>query len=312
MAATPARLPFYPRMDAQIGPETGRPRALGSRCARLPESSTGSRFEFGKNWRRFLSVLDDSRIAEAERSLEQMLGGEAVRGRSFIDVGSGSGLFSLAAMRLGASRVHSLDFDPASVACTAELKRRYFPAAVRWTIERADVLDERHLEALGDWEVVYAWGVLHHTGDMWRAMANVGRLVAPRGLLFISLYNDQGLRSRVWRTIKRTYNRLPPLMRPAFVVAVMGPREAVAAGVEVARLRPMAYLQGWSEYKRSRGMSRWHDLVDWVGGYPFEVARPDDVFRFYRDRGFTLVELVTRTAGCNEYVLVRDALPSRS
>src|SRR5918911_1705577 len=238
MAATPARLPFYPRMDAQIGPETGRPRALGSRCARLPESSTGSRFEFGKNWRRFLSVLDDSRIAEAERSLEQ-----------------------------------------------------------------------RHLEALGDWEVVYAWGVLHHTGDMWRAMANVGRLVAPRGLLFISLYNDQGLRSRVWRTIKRTYNRLPPLMRPAFVVAVMGPREAVAPGGEVARLKPMAYLQGWSEYKRSRGMSRWHDLVDWVGGYPFEVARPDDVFRFYRDRGFTLVELVTRTAGCNEYVLVRDALP---
>src|SRR5918911_458270 len=158
IAATPARLPFYPRMDAQIGPETGRPRALGSRCARLPESSTGSRFEFGKNWRRFLSVLDDSRIAEAERSLKQ---------------------------------------------------------------------------ALGDWEVVYAWGVLHHTGDMWRAMANVGRLVAPRGLLFISLYNDQGLRSRVWRTIKRTYNRLPPLMRPAFVVAVMGPREAVAAGGEV-------------------------------------------------------------------------------
>jgi SAM-dependent methyltransferase len=305
MVATPARLPFYPRMNAQIGPETGRPGALGSSYADFPESTTGSRFEFGKNWRRFLSVLDDSRIAEAERSLEQMLGEEAVAGRSFIDVGSGSGLFSLAAMRLGARRVHSLDFDPASVACTAELKRRYFPAAVRWTIERADVLDERHLEALGEWEVVYAWGVLHHTGDMWRAMANVGSLVAPRGLLFISLYNDQGLKSRVWRTIKRTYNRLPPLMRPAFVVAVMGPREAVAAGVEVVRLRPMAYLQGWKEYKRSRGMSRWHDLVDWVGGYPFEVARPDDVFRFYRDRGFRLVELVTRTSGCNEYVLSR-------
>ena len=185
------------------------------------------------------------------------------------------------------------------------MKRRYFPAADRWTIERASALDERHLQALGEWDVVYSWGVLHHTGDMWRAMAHVDRLVTPGGRLFIALYNDQGLKSRIWRAIKRTYNLLPPLMRPAFVVAVMGPREALVAAVELARLRPMAYLRRWTNYKRSRGMSRWHDLVDWVGGYPFEVARPDDVFRFYRERGFRLLELDTRTSGCNEYVLTR-------
>jgi 2-polyprenyl-3-methyl-5-hydroxy-6-metoxy-1,4-benzoquinol methylase len=276
------------------------------------EVITEERFQFGKNWQRFLSVLDDSRIWEAMRSLEQMLGGGALAGKSFIDVGSGSGLFSLAAMRLGAARVHSLDIDPMSVACTAELKRRYFPAADHWTVEVASVLDERHIEALGKWDVVYSWGVLHHTGDMWRAMAHVERLVAPHGRLFIAIYNDQGLKSRIWRIVKRTYNLLPPRTRSCFVVAVMCPREALAAGVEVIRLRPLAYLRRWTDYKRSRGMSRWHDLVDWVGGYPFEVAKPDDVFRFYRNRGFRLVELVTRTSGCNEYVLVRDASAARS
>jgi hypothetical protein len=94
-------------------------------------------------------------------------------------------------------------------------------------------------------------------------------------------------------------------LRPAFIVAVMGPREALTAAAELARLRPIAYLRAWTDYTRSRGMSRWHDLVDWVGGYPFEVAKPDDVFRFYRDRGFQLLELVTRTSGCNEYVFTR-------
>jgi 2-polyprenyl-3-methyl-5-hydroxy-6-metoxy-1,4-benzoquinol methylase len=292
-------------MEAQMSAEPDRPPALAGGDAHTLEVTRGERFEFGENWQRFLSVLDDSRIEEAERSFDRMLGSGALAGRSFIDVGSGSGLFSLAAMRLGARRVHSLDIDPMSVACTAELKRRYFPTANQWTVERASVLDDRHIEALGEWDVVYSWGALHHTGDMWTAMANVNRLVADHGRLFISLYNDQGLKSRAWRAIKRTYNLLPPWTQPVFVLAVMGPREALAAAVEVVRLRPDAYLQRWSQYKRSRGMSRWHDLVDWVGGYPFEVAKPDDVFRFYRDRGFQLLELVTRASGCNEYVFMR-------
>jgi 2-polyprenyl-3-methyl-5-hydroxy-6-metoxy-1,4-benzoquinol methylase len=299
------RLYRFVQMEAQVGADPDPPldRAMGD--AFTAEVTGGERFEFGKNWQRFLSFLDDSRIEEAERSLEQMLGSGALAGSSFIDVGSGSGLFSLAAMRLGARRVHSLDVDPRSVACTAELKRRYFPSAGHWTVERASVLDERHIEALGKWDVVYAWGTLHHTGDMWRAMAHVDKLVAPHGRLFIALYNDQGPTSRVWRRVKRAYNLLPRPLRPAFIVIVMGPREALAAAVDLARLRPMAYVRRWTNYKRSRGMSRWHDLVDWVGGYPFEVARPDDVFRFYRDRGLQLVELVTGTSGCNEYVFAR-------
>src|ERR1700722_16009271 len=86
----------------------------------------GERFEFGRNWSEFLRLLNQDRIDSAEKSLKQMLGMENLEGRSFVDIGSGSGLFSLAARNLGA-RVHSFDYDPYSVASTTELKRRYHP-----------------------------------------------------------------------------------------------------------------------------------------------------------------------------------------
>src|SRR5215472_4387743 len=101
-----------------------------------PVVDTEKRFAFGRNWRSFLSRLDDERIREAQRSLREMLGVERLDGQSFVDAGSGSGLFSLAAASLGASRVHSFDFDPDSVECTRELKHRYFPEMQNWTIER--------------------------------------------------------------------------------------------------------------------------------------------------------------------------------
>src|SRR5207302_10440486 len=133
------------------------------------EVTRGERFEFGKNWGRFLEVLDDERIGEAEESLKKMLEVEGLAGKSFLDIGSGSGLFSLAARRLGA-RVHSFDYDPQSVACAAELRRRYFPNDEDWVVEPGSALDEAYLNRLGTFDIVYSWGVLHHTGAMWQAL----------------------------------------------------------------------------------------------------------------------------------------------
>jgi 2-polyprenyl-3-methyl-5-hydroxy-6-metoxy-1,4-benzoquinol methylase len=279
--------------------------------AHSDELARGERFEFGANWRAFLDVLDEDRIAEAERSLLEMLRLESLEGRSFLDVGSGSGLFSLAARRLGADRVHSFDFDPQSVACTRELRRRYFDGDPAWAIENGSVLDEEYMTRLGRWDVVYAWGVLHHTGDMWRALDLVQRSIESGGLLFVSIYNDQGLRSVRWRTVKRTYNSLPAPLRPLFTIAVMGPREVVAFVRALMSGRPGDYLSRWTKYRTSRGMSALHDIVDWIGGYPFEVARPDEMFEFLRDRGLKLERLQTAGmgSGCNQYVFSRPAGP---
>lgn len=272
----------------------------------MPEvtSSEEARFGFGENWRRFLDVLDDDRIRVAEESLKNMLGVDTLAGNSFLDIGSGSGLFSLSAMRLGAERVHSFDYDRSSVNCTMELKRRYFPNDPRWTIERGDVLDSAYLESLGDWDVIYSWGVLHHTGDMWKALSNVAELARPDGRVYISIYNDQGGTSRRWTRVKRVYNT-----GPAGRAAVLGtfvPAFALRGlAIDVLRLRNP--LDSYREYYRERGMSRVHDWVDWLGGYPFEVAKPEDVFALFKDRNFVLEKLTTCGGGlgCNEYLFRR-------
>ena len=269
--------------------------------AAAPSADTPDRFAFGSNWASFLEVLDDDRIREAERSIQQMLGMEDIRGKTWLDIGSGSGLFSLGAMRLGAKRVHSFDFDTQSVACTEELRRRYFPAASNWTVERASVLDRSYLERLGSWDIVYSWGVLHHTGRMWEAIDGAASRVAPNGLLFIAIYNDQGLVSTGWTAVKRTYNS--GSLGRAVTVATFVPY-FVVRGVLVDLLKRTSPFARYREYRRTRGMSMYHDWIDWLGGYPFEVAKPEDVFEFCSGRGFTLAKLQTcgGRLGCNQFV----------
>jgi 2-polyprenyl-6-hydroxyphenyl methylase/3-demethylubiquinone-9 3-methyltransferase len=274
--------------------------------AHASEVASGERFEFGKNWDRFLSVLDDARIAEAETSLRQMLEVESLDGRSFLDIGSGSGLFSLAARRLGA-RVHSFDYDPQSVACARELKRRYFPQDEAWTIAEGSALDRAYISSLGAFDIVYSWGVLHHTGQMWQALENAQLPVAVGGKLFIAIYNNTGSQTARWKWIKRTYNRLPALLRPPFTLAVTIPDEAKALLRSLLTLRPGEYVRTWTGYGAARGMSRWRDIVDWVGGYPYETAYPEEVFDFYRARGFELTKLKCGGVGlgCNEFVFTK-------
>jgi 2-polyprenyl-3-methyl-5-hydroxy-6-metoxy-1,4-benzoquinol methylase len=271
------------------------------------EAPQAKRFAFGENWSEFVELLTPSRIAEAEKSLREMLDTKDLRGKRFLDVGSGSGLFSLAAMRLDAARVFSFDFDSASVRTTTAVRDRYFPDTDRWHIERGDVLDTGYMSQLGEFDVVYAWGVLHHTGDMATALERTAERVAPGGQLFIAIYDDQGSRSDAWRRVKRTYNRLPSPLRPLFVAIAMAPFELRAALRAALALSPRQYLETWTRYETQRGMHKWLDMVDWVGGYPFEVAKPEEIFRFHYRRGFLLTQLVTRRGGCNEYVFTRPA-----
>lgn len=271
------------------------------------EVARGERFEFGRNWALFLARLNDERIARAEKSLCEMLSVSDLAGKSFLDIGSGSGLFSLAARRLGA-RVHSFDYDPHSVACALELRGRYFPHDPEWTIEEGSALDAEYVRSLGGFDVVYSWGVLHHTGQMWQALENAHLPVAAGGQLFIAIYNNMGSRSVRWRWIKRVYNDLPGFLRAPYAALMISPEEGKALLRALLRLRPRQYLQSWTNYGQTRGMSRWRDVVDWVGGYPYEVAHPEEIFDFYRARGFTLQKLKCGGVGlgCNEFVFVNS------
>lgn len=189
--------------------------------AHAHQIDSGERFEFGRNCSNFLKSLNEVRIGRAKESLKQMLSGESLQGKSFIDLGSGSGLLSLATPRLGAS-VHSFDYDSYSFASTPELRRRYFPKDVVRRVDQGSVLDKEYLGRLGQFDIVYSWDVLHQTGSMWQTLENVKPIVKTGCTLFVAIYNDQEKRSRWWRSVKKTYNSLPPNLRflvlwPAFL-----------------------------------------------------------------------------------------------
>lgn len=271
------------------------------------EVAKGERFEFGKNWAQFLTRLDDAKIARAVESLKEMLEVEDLEQKSFLDIGSGSGLFSLAARRLGA-RVHSFDYDPNSVACTTTLRSRYFPSDASWTIEEGSALDPDYIKSLGQFDVVYSWGVLHHTGKMWEALDNAQVPVKPGGKLFVAIYNDMGSRSSRWKWIKARYNELPRLLRGPYAALMMAPQEIKSILRSIVTLKPSEYIHSWTRYDQNRGMNRWRDYLDWVGGHPYEAAKPEEIFDFYRTRGFSLTRMKCGGVGlgCNEFVFVRE------
>lgn len=268
------------------------------------EVASGQRFEFGKNWRAFIAQMSERSIDEAVRSLQNMLKRDSLVGLRFLDIGSGSGLFSLAAHRLGA-QVVSFDYDPDSVGCTQELRARYGGPGPDWQIMQGSVLDADFVGRLGMFDVVYSWGVLHHTGQMWHAIDEAVSRVAPGGLLFIAIYNDQGVWSSRWARIKRLYCSGP-----------FGRSLVTATVIPFWVLRDFAKDLFWlrnpvarySSYGNNRGMSVVRDWFDWLGGYPFEVSTPEGLILPLQARGFRLHNLVTArgTVGCIELVMSRD------
>lgn len=271
----------------------------------LSELRNKQRFEFGNNWNNYLSNIDETRIIQAELSIKKYLRRDSLFGCRFLDIGCGSGIFSLAAMRLGA-QVTSFDYDPKSVECAILLKKHYFPKNDGWQIHQGSILDIDFVKSLGKFDVVYSWGVLHHTGEMWTALSNAIVPLAEDGALFISIYNDQGKKSKLWKLVKRGYVRSPLLIKKIYHLIFLIGLWAPATLRDLVSLRPFST---WKEYKKHRGMSPYIDLIDWIGGYPFEVARPDDIFKFFLSNHLVLDQLKTCGGGhgCNEYVFLNKS-----
>tara|TARA_R110001592_G_scaffold267950_2_gene534109 strand:- start:3615 stop:4451 length:837 start_codon:yes stop_codon:yes gene_type:complete len=267
------------------------------------ETDNEERFEFGKNWLSFIQKLDDDRIQVAIESLKEMLEMDSLKGMNFLDIGSGSGLFSLAASRLGAD-VFSFDYDKDSVNCTRFLRDKYSSES-HWKVEQGSVLNKEYIESLGDFDIVYSWGVLHHTGSMYEALENAVLPLKVGGKLFIAIYNDEGAKSKVWKKLKKMY--VQSTILKGMILTLYTPYYILKNFLmDVFYLR-QAPLSRYKNFREKRGMSWVHDLYDWLGGYPFEVASIPQIFDFYKKHKLSL-EMVTarKGRGCNQFVFKKN------
>jgi 2-polyprenyl-3-methyl-5-hydroxy-6-metoxy-1,4-benzoquinol methylase len=264
-------------------------------------------FAFGRNWQRYVDrYLDPERIAIASRSLVDLVG-EELQGKTFVDLGAGSGLFSLCAHRAGAARIVSVDVDPDSVASCRTLKERSGDPE-NWDVVEGSILDPQLRALVPEGDVVYSWGVLHHTGGMYDAIARAAQFVKPGGLFCIAIYNratDRFLTSERWLRIKRSYNQVPRVVQRAMEAAFL---MYWTARQLYARQNPLRIAR---EYKRSRGMAVLTDLVDWLGGYPYEFATADEIVAFCtKNCGLEVVKvlaLTPRDTANNQFVFRRPA-----
>lgn len=258
-------------------------------------------FSFGKNWQNFLKNLTDKRMEEAEKSLIDFLGGkENITGKTFVDIGCGSGLFSLSAYRLGAEKIVSIDIDDSSVACAKYLREKESNPE-NWEIKTGSALDKDFLTSLGTFDIVYSWGVLHHTGNMYQALENVTALIAPDGKLYIALYNDnqrfmEGT-SAFWLSVKNIYNKCSSLEK--HIIETMYTMYYII-GLTLNFVNPITYIKN---YHSLRGMSFMTDIKDWLGGYPYEYATIEQITDFFAKQGFNCKKTVpARSIGCNEFL----------
>lgn len=262
-------------------------------------------FSFGRNWQNFLKSFDQERLRIAESSLTEFLKLPDLKGKSFLDIGCGSGLFSYAAFSLGAERIVSFDVDPESVECCKYLHRQA-GNPTHWEIHEGSILDKGFVSGLGTFDLVYSWGVLHHTGKLWDAMRYSAGLVNPGGLYYIAIYNKILARDggpswihSFWLEVKRTYNSWPKLGKYVLEPLAM----AAYLAMVVAKLQnPFTHVKNYTSH---RGMSWRTDATDWLGGYPYEFATVEEVFKFIKKRfpDFNLVNLkVTSGRGLNWFL----------
>lgn len=257
------------------------------------------RFGFGKNWKSFLNTINDQRIAESICAIQKVFSRSEFNQLKVLDIGSGSGLSSLAFHKLGADVV-AFDYDPQSVECTRMLKTHFAAESNKWEILQGSILDKKFIETLGKFDIVYSWGVLHHTGAMWDALTNSTTLLKPNGHLMIAIYNDQGWISKTWKSVKKLYCSgragsfiVKALFYPYFMGASLF-RDIINFKLPFHHVRT---------YYKSRGMSAFHDWNDWLGGYPYEVASPQAIESFLGKYGLVLEKkFIRKSLGCNEFL----------
>lgn len=260
------------------------------------EPTTVDRFQFGRNWASYSRLIGEPEIEEAVAGLARLIPASDLAGKTFLDIGSGSGLHAVAAARMGVTRILAIDLDANSTQTTRDTLGR-FGKAVPWSAEVRSVLDMTP-GADGTFDVVYSWGVLHHTGAMIAAIERAAALVAPSGVFAFALYRRTRL-DGFWVREKRWYINASPTA------------QQLARGLYTGGYWIASALTG-RKSRMGRGMEYWHDLHDWMGGYPYESILADEVEALMQGLGFVRERVFARPrelglfgSGCDEYVYRR-------
>jgi SAM-dependent methyltransferase len=260
-------------------------------------------FAFGENWKSYSRTVNQKRIDSAKEGVRKLFP-DGLVGRTFLDIGCGSGLHSLAALSLGASSVTAVDIDENSVGTAQELLIKYAPD-LRWTAKVASVFDVSP-DVLGKFDVVYSWGVLHHTGDMWKAIDCATNFVNSGGQFAIAIYSGTTCDS-MWKVEKKFYSRAPrPVqwsIRQIYMTALLARQTLMGEN-------PISYVRNYPEM---RGMNFSHDAHDWLGGYPYETATAAEIRDCIYQMGFTELRSFPLPisfglfgSGCHEFVFQKD------
>jgi len=262
----------------------------------------GLQFNFGRNWRDFSrNALSSERVEQARNDFDDLLSGVPLKRRSFLDIGFGQGLTLLLAASGGATVV-GCDINPLCAEVLQENRKRYFPELNGRNIPIivGSILDESVVEKLraaapgaaGLYDIVHSWGVLHHTGNMKRAIEATASLVKPGGNLILAIY-ARHWSSPAWRAIKYSYVHCPALLQKLLVSAFY----------------PIIYVAKWLVTRgrvteKARGMDFFYDVVDWVGGYPYEYARADEIVTTMQALGFEAERILAAEVptGCNQLI----------
>ena len=236
-----------------------------------------SHFEFGQNWTDYAKGVTQEYLDSAIQCLKALLGVESLDGVRMLDIGCGSGIHAVAAATLGA-HVTAVDLDPKCVSATQAMCERFNVADRVETCIRS--VFDLEPSVNGVYDLVYSWGVLHHTGAMWPAIESAAKCVAPEGQFALAIYRRTKC-CRLWQIEKKIYSNLPRVLQfPVQVVYTA----AVDIMQSIKRRQLPTTLH--RDYKKLRGMSRWHDVHDWLGGYPYESARPREIDTFLTNLGF--------------------------
>lgn len=256
-------------------------------------------FSFGKNWQSYSrTALTKERMVRARKDFYRLMPESGLKGLCFLDIGFGQGLSLCLAAEAGAAAI-GIDIDKDNVEAFEETCK-WFGTFTRPIVKVGSILDPKIFQELkesGPFDVVQSWGVLHHTGSMWRAMENAAELTRKGGHLIISIYSKHWS-SPAWAVIKLLFNKLPALGQRCM--------ESIFAVPYYARIYTLEKRKPGT--MGARGMEIRHDLRDWLGGYPYEYASIDEVIKFVQQQGMAIEKFFpcAGLTGCNEFVFRRD------